>query len=534
MRSTNFLLLKTMLRSTSSINIIRYSHDKKARGRAWGMLIGTAFIDVFVFAMGALIAFGFSFLGHAEEVPLLAAMLIALMSLVFTFMKTNEFLFGFREYDMIMAMPFSVKSVVANRFLFMYMKDLPWNMVITLSMLTGYAIAVKPAAWVYPVWIILSLFVAIMPMLIAAALGAATLRITSGFRHKKALQIILTFIVVIPCFFIQYIVQYFVRTDKMDVVVDKSAAFVNSSARYVPGVSWFADSVNKGSISSMLLLVGVSLLLFEGLFLIISRSYRMINSRIATSQIKHHKVSQKEYKVRTIVGSVAFKEWKRLTGSTAYAVNMGLGEVFVLLVSLVLPFVNAYKLTSGAFGENFDIRNFSAIVPLAVYFMLGMAPTTACSPSLEGKNYWIIKSLPVDMLSVYKGKMLFNILLTVPLGIFSVLAGCFSIRAHALDYLLNIVMIVCACFFSTVYGMLCGARFMRLDWENEIEVIKQGTAITLYLLPNMLFTSILMGLAIFISYFANGRIVVLAAIAIYLILTFVCYLGVKGVAKSRG
>ena len=27
---------------------------------------------------------------------------------------------------------------------------------------------------------------------------------------------------------------------------------------------------------------------------------------------------------------------------------------------------------------------------------------------------------------------------------------------------------------------------MRLDWENEVEVIKQGAAVVIYMLPNMI------------------------------------------------
>ena len=34
-------------------------------------------------------------------------------------------------------------------------------------------------------------------------------------------------------------------------------------------------------------------------------------------------------------------------------------------------------------------------IPLIVYFFIGMVATTAMTPSLEGKNYWIVQSLPI-------------------------------------------------------------------------------------------------------------------------------------------
>ena len=37
-------------------------------------------------------------------------------------------------------------------------------------------------------------------------------------------------------------------------------------------------------------------------------------------------------------------------------------------------------------------------IPLIIYFMIGMVATTAITPSLEGKNYWIVQSLPIPIM----------------------------------------------------------------------------------------------------------------------------------------
>ncbi|MBQ7679359.1 MAG: hypothetical protein IJT34_05875 [Butyrivibrio sp.] len=40
---------------------------------------------------------------------------------------------------------------------------------------------------------------------------------------------------------------------------------------------------------------------------------------------------------------------------------------------------------------------------LLKFVFIGMMATTACSPSLEGKNYWILQSLPLEKKTIYQG-----------------------------------------------------------------------------------------------------------------------------------
>ncbi|MBP5310301.1 MAG: hypothetical protein J6Z05_06870, partial [Lachnospiraceae bacterium] len=138
-------------------------------------------------------------------------------------------------------------------------------------------------------------------------------------------------------------------------------------------------------------------------------------------------------------------------------------------------------------------------VPFIIYFCVGMAATTAMTPSLEGKNYWIVKSLPITKKTLYQGKMLFNLYLTVPFTLFATICFCISMKTPFTTALLSLVLGLCLCALSTAWGCACGIKHMRLDWENEVEVVKQGPAVSLYLLPNMFATMALMVLVVFLG-----------------------------------
>ena len=96
-------------------------------------------------------------------------------------------------------------------------------------------------------------------------------------------------------------------------------------------------------------------------------------------------------------------------------VNCGLGEILSALFGIVTLVFGFDKIISRV-TQNAPLTAsmLAPAIPFLAYFFIGMVATTACSPSLEGKNFWILQSLPVEMKTVYKGKMLFNIYLTVP------------------------------------------------------------------------------------------------------------------------
>ncbi|MBR2578078.1 MAG: hypothetical protein IKE38_04010 [Erysipelotrichaceae bacterium] len=162
-----------------------------------------------------------------------------------------------------------------------------------------------------------------------------------------------------------------------------------------------------------------------------------------------------------------------------------------------------------------------------------MMATTACSPSLEGRNYWIVKSLPIEMKTLYKGKMLFNMYLTVPFMFLAELCLCISAKVPVLNTVLYLILGIMLCALSTAWGCVCGIRYMRLDWENEIEVIKQGAAVGIYLLPNMFITMGLIVGVVFLGIKMDHRLMTVMFIAIVTVLTLLCYLRAMSLAVKK-
>lgn len=532
MKNRRLVLLNTLLKSTGTANYIKYSKDTKKKKQVIGNKIGFSTLYLLLLAYCVLMSIGYGQAGLIEAIPTTAALTISLLGFVFTLLKTNGYLFAFKEYDMLMAMPLSVRTIVADKFLYMYIKSIPMMVCISVSMMIGYGIYAKPSVLTYIIWILLSFVIPMIPMVIASALGALFAKIGSGFKHKKLVQTILIFIFILACVFSRFIIEAIFKEGRTEEVVGNIAETMEKTSGYYPPAKWFTAAVTGHGILYAVIMIAVSVGVLELFVALTAGSYRKINSALTTG------TAHKDYHVggmkkRSKVGTVAFKELKRFLGSTTYVTNAGFGEVMVVILAIAAIFVDADTLIAKVLqGAPLTKEMLLPAVPLIIYFMLGMISTPACSLSLEGKNNWIVQSMPIEKIDLYRGKMRFNLWLTMPFMIFASVTLGISAKASLLHILLLIVCGTALLMFSTCYGMVCGIKHVRYDWENEMEVIKQGTAVTVYLLPNMLVTMALMAGVVVLGLKLGTTSVLCILTAAAAILAYICYCRVKRLAAK--
>ncbi len=523
MGSNVLLLLRTLRLSTSPWNVYRHTTDKKKRRQVVAGAIGFALLYAMVMAYCILMCVGYGMVGLVGAVPVLCALTISALAFVFTIFKTNGYLFNFREYDLLMSLPFEARTVATSKFLYMYVDSLPWYASISVATMVGYGCFAHPAIFVYPAWLVLSLFLPIAPMLAAAFLGFVFAKISMGFKRASIVQTVLVFAFVVVCFASRFFVEDLFRNNKVQQTLETVSQATNDAANVYLPARWFANAIAGPSVLDALLFIGTSALLFAVVLAIVGGSYKSINSAL-----RSHAAS-KSYKMgaqrqRSVVGAIAYKEFKRFTGSTVYMTNGVIGVGLSALLGLVTLVVGFDKIIAMVTHDApFDHAILQPAIPFMVYFFVGMFATTACSPSLEGKNYWIVASLPLQKKTLYQGKMLFNLCLTLPSMVFCTLCLCISAGVPALNTVLYVVLGIALCAFSTAWGCVCGVKHMRLDWENEVEVIKQSAAVALYMLPNMFVVMGLTVLVVFLGLSIDHRLLTLAFCALVTVLAGLSY-----------
>lgn len=122
---------------------------------------------------------------------------------------------------------------------------------------------------------------------------------------------------------------------------------------------------------------------------------------------------------------------------------------------------------------SFDIQE---LIPFVLAITFGIMPTTAVSISMEGKNWWLIKSLPISFRMVLDAKILMNLLLAVPFYLVAEILAVMALQPSASELFWLLLVPLVVLLFSSVFGMTVNLCFPVLDWENEISVVKQSAA----------------------------------------------------------
>lgn len=539
MRSKQWKLVRTLLAASGTVNILRYEKDGKKRRRAVGTLIGSVILYVFFAALFFAMAYGMGSYGMAEGVPAVCALLISAMELIFGVLRAGDYIFSRKDYEILMALPFTPKQLVSAKFIAMYIRNIPSSIVSSLAMMAGYALIVKPAAYVYVIWIILSFVVPLIPTVAASAIGVLSAGIGSRAKHKTAVQSAFVFIFTIAIIFVSQIAgRFFSSSEQVNAALTTISNIGDTAGgAYLP-VRWFSDAVVKADPLSILLLIAVSVAVFELVFLLISRGFRKINSRLITVNTsgktfkKTDLSSAKAMKTRSVVNAIAFKEWRRFLGSTIYLTNTGIGYIIVLIMSVVVLFVDMNWLLSVITrGAPVTADVFIPGVPLILFFFIGMAPTTVVSWSLEGRNFWILQSLPITRKDICRGKMIFNIRLSLPFITLGSICFGIALRVSVPIVLLFLLCGIVLCLYSTFYGMYCNLKHENMDWDKEAEVVKQGSAVMFYLLPNMFITMAAATASLVFGMRAGAVPVLLIVSAVYAGVAFIFY---KKVGKLTG
>jgi len=324
------------------------------------------------------------------------------------------------------------------------------------------------------------------------------------------------------------------------MLVSQNAEFATKIYDFYP-IKLLSEFVIEGTISTVLLVFAVGFLPF-----ILSVVLKTVCFGKTVNSYHSNDVELK-FKQSSISGSLWKKEINKYFSIPIYVTNTLIGLVFAIGILIVITimgkenFVSIIQMVIAAGYENNQIPTsieemitgyFSYILMIVCLFSVATMPITSCSISIEGKEMWILKAHPISEKSVFLAKIKAHVSITFfPILLISILIG---INFGVLYFIVGLLVLLFASVLSSLIGLYANLQFPKLDWESEIEPVKQGMSVLVAMILNILF-------AMFpaIGFFFISGISVLAYLAIlafiYLALIFIWsfVLATKGVKLYR-
>lgn len=241
-----------------------------------------------------------------------------------------------------------------------------------------------------------------------------------------------------------------------------------------------------GDLLYMLLFAGICAGAFALVYYVLSVTF--LKSATFRRSVKRKKLDMGSMKAGNAAQAIVYKEWQHFLGSPVYLTNMGIG---ILMAAAVAVAGVVFRGTLLEMMEQFSTMgmDLSGYIPLFICAILGFLVSTmvvsAPSVSLEGRNLWVLKSMPVSGKQILLAKLRFHCLLTTPVTmaaglVLAVTYGCGIVEVLLCAAVPGLLTVLCG-----VLSMVCGLKWAKLEWLSEAYPCKQGMAVAISMFSMM-------------------------------------------------
>lgn len=478
-----------------SANGLAGSQKKKTRATS----PKSAIITIALLAV-ALIAFGYIYAKMFGEVlaltdslykliPAMVAVCV-LVNFFFSFYSSTTALFGFKDFDLLSSLPVKTRTVVLAKLFNMYVADLFFTVAIMLPSFVVYAKLSAALTIGYALkYVLIILFSPLIAMTASIIVGLALSLLSSLFRFKNLVNIILLLLFMVGIFSLSFITGF--ASEDETAAVDVTGVLFKIYLL----ATWLIKSDTNFWYAILYILVNFAAIAVVAVF--ITAFYSKLNA-ILTAKKKVKNFKLKTYNGKSIASSLYGKEMKRLFSCPSYAVNCIMGVVMTVLFAVALLVVvnllKAETVLPQEFGEAI------AVFATAVFaFTFLLAPSTYCSISLEGKAFWIIKTSPVDIKSVFDAKLLVNATFYLPTALVVSVVAAIALKLSFAVALLVVLSALLLAVLGGSLGLIFNILFPRMNWDNDGQAVKQSGASLLCVLSGFVFTAIFVVCGIYVK-----------------------------------
>lgn len=405
-------------------------------------------IDWFYFGMAAITAAGLMFIGS-----------------VFT---TQTQLYEARDNDLLLSMPIPPRYILGSRMIILLVLNYFFQVLVVAPAGVIYCMYIPVNALGIVCFIAAFLVLPLLVLALSCLFGWIAALISSRVRNKSLITLVLS---------LAFLGAYFYFFSNMNTYIQKLIVNGDAIAGSIKGsalpVYWLGTAIAEQNILNLLLFVLCAVVPFVTVYATLSASF----IRVATAKRGFAKIKYKEQalKVSSARAALLKKELKHFASSPMYMLNGAIGVVFILVAAAALIIRNDLI--------NTLLKDIPELMPFIGPVAIGMLCLISCtniisapSISLEGKNLWISKSIPVDIGDVLLSKAMLHILVCLPPVLIAEIVAAFALKLTAGMTLLLLAIPALITIFCGLFGVAVNLKFPRFDWISETVAVKQGAS----------------------------------------------------------
>ncbi|WP_352420552.1 ABC transporter permease [Proteiniborus sp.] len=477
--NNTILLIKTSLINSFGLN--RFLKESSKSEKTKMIFIGVAILWAVVAVFASSIAYFYMISDALIQLDALSILLVisfinvSLVSLFMSIYKASGFLFSFNDYDLLMSLPVKTSEVLMSKLLLLYGTNLTASIIMGFPSLLVYGRRSSSGPMYYVFALMAMVFISFIPMIIGATFSFALGKISTRFRSTNIVMILGSFILII----LLMIGSNLINNISAEFIQNITELMDSISKVYFP-IKFYTNALVNIDIVSLLVFMFSAIIPLVLFVLIFAKSFKTINSKMNESyKVANYKMTS--LKVSSVLQALYKKEINFYFSSYIYVLNTAMGVVMMTIFTIGIAVFGGEKVS-----QILDLPMISQFLVPATTAILSLSIcltcTTASSISLEGNNLWILKSLPIKPIEVFKGKILMNLTIILPALFINTLILAISFKMTLLSYILFLVTTTLYAFLISMAGIMINLYLPKLEWKSHMVVVKQSASVIISML----------------------------------------------------
>ena len=523
------ILVKNRLRSMFGAMLGKAFGENEERGKKYKR--AALFIFVYLFLLGTFVFMtsGVSYMLAESFLPATAWLYYLIfigfsVSVIFIFgiFETKTVLFECKDNELLLSMPIKPRDIAASRMLVVMLSNYSINAIIMVPAIVFYGIFAKDVKG-----IIGGIFIFLIIPLFATALsslaGYLVAEISRKIKHKNFVTIFFTLVL---------LGIYFVVIEVMGNNLEGAIEYLVQNSENIGREYKFLFFLGNASLLKPLpfiTVVLISVLSAATAYFLISRSYlRIVTDRSGAPKVKY---KEKRLKKGSALFAVVKKDIRCFFSSPLYVLNGGLGLIMALVLG-VAAIVKKSSLKELANESSLSSAHIAIVGTALIILVISMSIISAASLSIEGKKFWIIKSMPLPARTVLLSKALMQAIISAPMVFVATVLLMIASAPPPIYVVICIIASQLGNIMLSLFGILMNVAFPKFEFDNEAQVVKQSLAVLLSMFGGIIVSFLLLA-GVFILSLISRVLGALLLILLPLLLIAVEFIVLLGPASNK-
>lgn len=473
------------------LNLNKLTKKKNLTSKLFiGLLVVIVYIFL-AFSVG-LSLYGIGLIGletlGTEIVLKLGLMIISLLLITTTLTRANAYLFKAKDFDLLSSLSIPLPTIVLTKISSFLIFSYLLTAIIYIPTVIVYALLTSVGILYYILAVIVFLLLPLLIITVFSIVSYLFSLLLSRFKYKNVLSMIFQLLFFVGIMVISFSMQT-TSDESMLSFLNKIDNFIKFG--YLP--AYLASLVLAGNYINIIWLLLISLVPFTLFVYFTSKVYVYVNTQLSfTKNSESFDEKQISHKSNKHIFSLFKMELKKFFSYPIVVVNSLTGK----LISIIFGIIFLINMNTPILEEG-NIEIDPSIVPIfflvVVSFMIGLMVTTSATISLEGKSFWILKSLPIKATQIIWSKIMIDMFFSLIAIIILMISLIVIANPPILVSLFVLILLIIITTINAIIGMIVNLNNYNFNWDQPVKVVKQGASVIITMLINLFIMIIFVG-----------------------------------------